>query len=53
MDGMHMSCLLTIDHVVKTGYLWTGCLVYKQWTTLLKEGTYGWVALFINNESRG
>jgi len=29
------------------------CPVYTQCIMWLKEGTYGWDVLFINNESRG
>jgi hypothetical protein len=30
-----------------------GCSAYKQLSTWLKEGTYGWDVLFTNDESRG
>jgi hypothetical protein len=44
MDGM--SCLQTMNRVVKRGYLWMGCPVYQQRITWLKEGTYGLDILF-------
>jgi hypothetical protein len=49
MDGV--SCLLTMNHVAKRGYLWMECPVYKQCITWIKEGTYEWDVLFTNNES--
>jgi hypothetical protein len=37
-----MSCLQTMNDVVKRGYLWMGCPIYQQRITWLKEGAYGW-----------
>jgi len=51
MNGMF--CLQTMNHVVKRGYLWMGCLEYKQLITRLQESTNGWDVLFTNDESRG
>ena len=48
-----MSCSLTMNHVIKRGYLWMGCPENKPKITRHKEGTYGWDVLFANDESRG